>query len=87
MLFQIATCTYLAGENAEGIATRWECNRAGYRQANLWSPGWWSAGGCAPVGHRIPEETKQHSQSQKRLARLVKKQGSICAARGRWVAA
>lgn len=67
MPFQSATWTYLAGENAEGIATRWECNRGDCRQETLWSPGWWSAGGCAPFGRRIPAEMKKHSQSQKQV--------------------
>lgn len=71
--FQTTSTTYLAGENAAGIATRWECNHAGYKQVILWSPGWWSAGGCVPFGHRSPNQMKKknHSRLQKRPVWLV----------------
>lgn len=49
--------TDLACENAVVTATTWGCNHGDYKLVILWSPDWWTVGGCVPFCRKSPNKT------------------------------
>ena len=54
--------SYLAGENAVETVTRWGYNHGDYKLVILWSPDWWTFGGCVPSCHMSPD-THTHTHT------------------------
>ncbi len=47
--------THLACENVVVTVTRWGCNHGDYKLVILWSPDWWTFGGCVPSCRKSPD--------------------------------